>query len=104
MKEGDEIYTGNYHHILYFLLRRESPTPYIHRSLLWTEEHRKALKIDTESAIRKIFDVKPAFVVVQDTIYDTSFNQNLNKHYVRTVAIKTESGIPVYLYQRSRIR
>ena len=37
LRENDVIYTGNYHHIVYHLLDKDCPTPYVHRSLLWYE-------------------------------------------------------------------
>ena len=101
MGEGDRVYAGNFHHILYFLLRQESPTPYVHRSLLWSEEHRKALNIQEADEIHKIFAQKPAFVVVQDSISDPLFKRLLQKDYIRSEAIKNERGKPVYIYKKS---
>lgn len=101
MAPGDLLYAGNYHHILYFLLRSQSPTPYVHRSLLWSEEHRSALNIRTEEEIHRIFEQKPAFVVVQDSIPDPIFNRLLLKDYVHSATIQNERGRPVYLYKKS---
>lgn len=62
---GEKFYAGNYHHLLYFLLDRESPTPYVHRSLLWSNHHRYALGINLENEIRRILEQKPRFVIVE---------------------------------------
>lgn len=101
MEEGDQVYAGNFHHILYFLLRQQSPTPYVHRSLLWSEEHRRALNIQAEEEIHRIFAQKPTFVVVQDSIANPLFNRLLQKGYICSEAIKNERGRPVYLYKKS---
>jgi 4-amino-4-deoxy-L-arabinose transferase-like glycosyltransferase len=101
MREGDQVYAGNFHHILYFLLRQQSPTPYVHRSLLWSEDHRKALNIQAEDEIHRIFAQKPTFVIVQDSIADPLFKRLLQKDYIRSEAIKNERGRPVYLYKKS---
>lgn len=103
LKEGDLVYAGNYHHILYFLLDRPSPSPYIHRSLLWTEEHRRALNIQLDNEIRHIFDADPAFIVVQDTIPNPLFNAYLEKKYTIDMQIKAENGRAVFLYARKNL-
>lgn len=61
---GDILYTGNYHHIIYLLTGTSSPTPYIHRSLLWDTENIKALNIDQEFELRKILDQNPRFILI----------------------------------------
>ena len=101
MRAGDQVYAGNFHHILYFLLRQQSPTPYVHRSLLWSEDHRKALNIRAEEEIQQIFTERPAFVVVQDSIADPLFNRLLQKGYIPSKTIRNERGKPVYLYKKS---
>lgn len=100
LKEGDLIYAGNYHHILYFLLDRPSPSPYVHRSLLWTKEHREALGIKPDREIRRIFAAGPAFVIVQDTIPSPLFNAYLHKKYAKRIQIKAENGRTVFLYAK----
>lgn len=40
------VYSGDTHHIIYTLLNQKSPSPYVHRSLLWTPELASALNID----------------------------------------------------------
>jgi len=81
LKETDVIYTGNYHHIIYHLLGKESPTPYVHRSLLWQEHHIRALNIDTSQAWKAIFDQQPAYIIVEGELPNNAFNRQLRAHY-----------------------
>jgi 4-amino-4-deoxy-L-arabinose transferase-like glycosyltransferase len=65
LSEKDVIYTGNYHHILYYLLKKDSPTKYIHRSLLLKDKHIKALDIDTDAEFRKIIGLRPVYIIIE---------------------------------------
>jgi 4-amino-4-deoxy-L-arabinose transferase-like glycosyltransferase len=64
LQPGDILYSGNYHHIIYLLTGTSSPTPYIHRSLLWDAENIKALNIDQEAELQKILQQKPRFILI----------------------------------------
>jgi 4-amino-4-deoxy-L-arabinose transferase-like glycosyltransferase len=63
LNEDDVIYAGNYHHILYYLLQKDSPTKYIHRTLLLKDTHIRALNIDTDEEFRKIMSAKPVYII-----------------------------------------
>lgn len=64
LKPEDVLYTGNYHHILYLLTDKDSPTPYVHRSLIWDKDNANALGIDQAVELEKIFAQKPRFIVI----------------------------------------
>ena len=64
LQPGDILYTGNYHHITYLLTGTASPTPYVHRSLLWDAENIKALNIDQEAELKKILQQNPRFILI----------------------------------------
>lgn len=98
--EEDVLYLGNYHQIVYYLLRKQSPSPYVHRGLLWTEEHQEALGIDTDREVRRIFDANPRIVVVQDSIPNALFNQILEKEYRKRRELKTEKGVALWVFER----
>jgi 4-amino-4-deoxy-L-arabinose transferase-like glycosyltransferase len=66
LQPGEHIYTGDYEQILYFLTGTSSPTPYIHSSLLWNDEHMSALKIDQHKTLNDIFDQKPRYVLMKN--------------------------------------
>lgn len=46
LKPDDRIYTGNFEAVLYYLLEKESPVKYVHRSLMCNPQHRESLNID----------------------------------------------------------
>ena len=66
----DRIYMGNYHQIVYHLLSQESPTPYVHRSLIWEKRHRAVLQIHLSKELARIQKINPRFVVFQPELPD----------------------------------
>ena len=66
----DRIYMGNYHQIVYHLLGQESPTPYVHRSLIWEKRHRAVLQIHLSQELARIQKINPRFVVFQPELPD----------------------------------
>ncbi|MEL7221365.1 MAG: glycosyltransferase family 39 protein, partial [Bacteroidota bacterium] len=67
MEEGDQVYTGNYHHIVYHLLDQAPLTPYVHSSLLFYEHHVDALGIDLAAEAHKIIDGhQPRYVLLRE--------------------------------------
>ncbi|AEE51657.1 ArnT family glycosyltransferase [Haliscomenobacter hydrossis] len=66
----DRIYMGNYHQIVYHLVQQESPTPYVHRSLIWEKRHRQVLKISLTKELERIQKINPRFVVFQPELPD----------------------------------
>lgn len=81
LEPGDQIYTGNYHHILYYLLEKETPTPYVHRTLLWAPHHISALEIDLEKEARQILALRPRFLTLEYTPPPNSLADSLYKYY-----------------------
>jgi 4-amino-4-deoxy-L-arabinose transferase-like glycosyltransferase len=65
LNEGDVIYTGNYHHIVYYLLKKDSPTKYVHRSLLLKDKHIKALDINVYAEFQKIIGLQPVYIIIE---------------------------------------
>lgn len=59
----DVIYSGDFHMIVYHLLKKQSPTPYIHRSLLTSAENRYAINIDHNEEMIKILDKEPDYII-----------------------------------------
>lgn len=66
LQPEDVIYTGNHFHILYYLLEKDSPTPYVHSSLLNTPSHREALNIDFDKEVRRITEIRPVYILIQN--------------------------------------
>ncbi len=64
MQPGDQLYTGNYHQIVYHLTDKNSPTPYVHSSLLTNEKHLFVQGISHEQEMKKILDKQPQFIII----------------------------------------
>jgi len=65
MDPGDQIYVSNYHQIVYYLLKIDSPTKFIHSNLLFTDTH-KSFNINAEQEIKRILGNSPRFVIIKD--------------------------------------
>jgi len=59
----DLIYTGNSSQIIYFLTEKVSPTPYIHRTMLFQPRLIELMEIDQEQEFRDIFEQHPKYVL-----------------------------------------
>jgi 4-amino-4-deoxy-L-arabinose transferase-like glycosyltransferase len=81
LKPGEKIYTGNYQQIIYHLTGTESPTPYVHSSLIWDAENNRALGIDRAVECQKILDQKPRFIL---------FNKKLPKDNPMIPALQSD--------------
>ena len=85
LKEGDKIYTGNYHHVVYHLLGQTSVTPYVHSSLLFYEHHVNALEIDLKKeAMRIVNEVQPAFVLLRKNDIENELTDYIYQYYTIT--------------------
>lgn len=72
LKPGEQIYTGNSAHILYYLLNLKSPSPYIHSSLLWNPEHLDALQLNLNDEADRILKVNPRFILIKEGVTDST--------------------------------
>ncbi len=82
LQPDDVIYCGNYNQIIYYLLEKDSPTPYVHQSLLLNTNHIEALKIDLAMESRRIMDQWPVYIVIQGKKYKNKWiNQFIRDHY-----------------------
>ncbi|MFV0590451.1 MAG: ArnT family glycosyltransferase [Draconibacterium sp.] len=66
MDKDDDLYVANYNQILYYLLKEDSPTKFIHSTLLFKDSH-KAFNINAKQEIRRIIKTSPEFVVVRNS-------------------------------------
>lgn len=81
LSDDDRIYTGNYHHILYFLLRKQSPTPYVHSSLLWEPHHADALDVDLAAETAKIMEQRPKYVLLRKKYPENALSDAILNRY-----------------------
>ena len=92
--ETDKIYVGNYEQIIYYLLETDSPTKYVHSTLLFSPKH-TYLPVNREKEVERIIKGKPKYVLIQkqnallesllaeDYFIDVSFRDNEIKVYKR---------------------
>jgi len=94
LQEEDIIYTYDHKHILYHLLDKESPTPYVHPSLLLNPKNAKALEINKDEEMKKILDQKPRFIINQNKdISPGLLLEALNEDYLPLKSIGKKSLI-----------
>lgn len=65
MQPGETLYVGDFHQILYHLLDRQPPTPYVHSSLLFYEHHLEALSIDLPAETARILAQRPDWITLR---------------------------------------
>jgi hypothetical protein len=88
------IYTGNYHHIIYYLLKKDSPTKYIHRSLLLEPNHIRALDIDVQKEFLHIMAQKPVYIIIKQDYPDNILKDFIEANYL--VEKQFEGGVLLY--------
>lgn len=99
LKPEDAIYTGNYHQIIYHLLDRESPTPYVHRSLLWDEKNVEALEINRAQELQRILRQAPRFIIYEgDLPRELPFGKIVKQQYRRVKTFEED----IHVYERGR--
>lgn len=65
LKPGELVYTANYQQVIYHLLDRPSPTPYVHSTLLTYSKHLNTQGIDHNTEMKKILDQQPAYIIIK---------------------------------------
>lgn len=86
LKPGDMIYTGNFQAVLYYLLEKECPVKYVHRSLLCDPRHRETLRIDLESEMEALMSKEPDYIIMWDSYCYEPMNDFLENNY-KVIAI-----------------
>ena len=95
----DAIYTGNYHQIIYHLLDRESPTPYVHRSLLWDEKNVKALEINRPEEFQRILRQAPKYIIFEGELpRELPFGKTVKQDYRKVKTFEED----IHVYERAR--
>jgi hypothetical protein len=82
LKAEDVIYAGNYYQVIYFLLKKDSPTKYIHRSLLFKEDHVKTLDIKVDEEFRHIIAQRPDYIIIWNDFPSAMMNDFVNNYYI----------------------
>lgn len=82
LKPGETFYTGNSHHLLYFLFNQKSLCPYVHSSLIWNKEHRRALDIDVSHEINRIRSHEPEYILWDERSDESKLKNQLLAGYL----------------------
>lgn len=91
----DVLYTSN-DQITYHLLGKLPPQPYVHPSLLWEEEHIRALEVDQATEIEKLKAERPRFMVFRNPQYSDPFTELIKEEY----QLVKQIGGRVSIYER----
>lgn len=97
LDKKDNIYTGNYQHVIYYLLDKKSPTKYVHRSLIFAEHHIHALNIDTNAVYRSIINSNPKYILYEKKLY----SEKLTKYISNNYQLDTTYNKSIYLFKKS---
>lgn len=92
--ENETVFISNYEPIIYYLLKQDPPSKYVHSNLIFTDLH-QAFEFDNLKEIKRIMNDEPQFVVTQDNnelmepfleneyVLDTLFRNNRIQVYRR---------------------
>lgn len=97
--KGDIIYTGNYHHIIYFLTGKESPSPYVHWTLIYYERLKRVMQVDNREEVEKIFTQKPEYVVIDGQLKEDIYI-NLREQLLANYNVEKSLDERIFLYRR----
>ena len=97
LKEEDRIYTGNYHHVLYYILEKECPTRYVHRTLLCEPDHREVLGIDLAKEMQMLMAQDFRFIIMEGEYCYEPMNEHIKNNYH---LIRTFDG-DIYVYEKN---
>ncbi|MEM7575258.1 MAG: glycosyltransferase family 39 protein [Bacteroidota bacterium] len=85
LEAADELFMENYHQIVYHLLDKPVPTPYVHSSLLFYQHHVRAFSIDLQAeADRLIANPNLRYVVRrrrQPELYVNAITRAIDQHF-----------------------
>ncbi len=90
----DRIYTGNYQQVLYYMLNKDCPVKYVHRTLMCNHEHRSALQIDLAKEMEMLMKMDFRFVLMKGPYCYEPMNAHIRKHY--RLIREFPGGVEVY--------
>lgn len=98
---SDVIYTGNYHQIIYFLTENESPTAYVHWTILFYERLQQVMKINNHKELNEIFAQKPKYVVIDGELKEP-FYHHLKSLLAKSYRVEKKFGKKLRVYKLNR--
>jgi hypothetical protein len=96
LKPEDRIYTGNYQQVLYFLLSRDCPVKYVHRTLMCDSEHQQALGVDLPKEMDALIKIDFEYILMEGPHCYEPMNKHVREHY----QLNKDFGNRICLYKR----
>jgi 4-amino-4-deoxy-L-arabinose transferase-like glycosyltransferase len=81
LKPVDHIFTGNYHQIVYYLLNKDCPVKYVHRTLMCDLEHQNALKIDLPEEMNALMEMNFKYILMEKPYCYEPMNEYIRENY-----------------------
>ncbi|HLO58105.1 MAG TPA: glycosyltransferase family 39 protein [Bacteroidales bacterium] len=81
LKPEDSIFTGNFESVLYYILQRDCPVRYVHRSLLCDPEHRKALQVNIDYEMKSLMQKDIEYIIMKNSYCYEPVNVYLKQEY-----------------------
>jgi hypothetical protein len=102
--ENDYIYTSNSAQIIYYLLDKSSPVPYVHPSLFWQKQHLEAMEIPVAEIIDNLKKLEPKYIITKpkgkrETASHPSLEQWIKNRYAIDTVIGKKELFQVYELQ-----
>jgi len=81
LKPGDRIYTGNYQQVLYYLLEKDCPVKYVHRTLMCDQEHQRTLQVDLPKEMNALMAMDFRFILMEEQYCYEPINEFIRENY-----------------------
>jgi hypothetical protein len=81
LQPEDRIYTGNYQQVLYYMLNKDCPLKYVHRTLICSNEQRSTLQINLAKEMEMLMKNDFRFILMKDPYCYEPMNAYIRKHY-----------------------
>lgn len=101
LASSDTMYVGTSgYQVLYYLLKKEVPTKYVHPSLLLNTERATRLGINYKNEFTKIYNKNITFIVIAGSTVIPHMTMNQRKNYRLTREFPLNKSESVYIYKR----
>lgn len=105
MKLDDQLYMGNSSQIIYYLLGKRSPVPYVHPSLFWQSQHIEAMEIAVDPIIANLIALEPEYIIMKpmskkETVSHPKLLEWMEVNYVIDTLIGDRELFQIHRLQR----
>lgn len=81
IKPSDSYFCANFEQVAYYLLKKDSPTPYIHKSMLYDKSHQHTFSINEKEELLKIIKHKPTYITIKNKYPVAWFQEYVSTNY-----------------------